>query len=120
VSQKNRAKSVATPTADPYRVLGIEREAAEAEIKRAYFQLVRQFPPEREPEKFQEIRAAYESLRDAGQRAEVSLFLLQPPLPLQKRRSPSYDLDVHPEDLLTLMIDAVASPMQVDFLKPPS
>ena len=43
---------------DPYRVLEIDRRASEAEIKRAYFQLVRQFPPEKAPEKFQEIRAA--------------------------------------------------------------
>ena len=119
MSQKRGIKS-AGPAVDPYRVLGVERQAAETEIKRAYFQLVRQFPPEREPEKFQEIRAAYESLRNAEQRAEVDLFLLQPPTPLPKRRSPSYDLSVHGEDLLTLMIDAVAPSLQADFGKLPT
>ena len=106
---------VAIVTADPYRALGIERAATEAEIKRAYFQLVRQFPPEREPEKFQEIRAAYELLRDPAQRAQIDLFLLQPPAPLPKRRAPSYDLAVHPLDLIALMTDAVAPPMSADF-----
>jgi curved DNA-binding protein CbpA len=100
---------------DPYQALGIERTAPEEEIKRAYFRLVRQFPPEREPEQFQRIRAAYELLRDPDQRAQVDLFLLQPPPPLPKRRAPSYDLDVHPHDLIALMVDAATPPMEEDF-----
>jgi curved DNA-binding protein CbpA len=100
---------------DPYRMLGIERSATEAEIKRAYFQLVRQFPPEKAPEKFQEIRAAYEKLRTAESKAQVDLFLIQPPPEPPKRRRASYDLDVHREDLLTLALEMVATPMQQDF-----
>ena len=115
------ANSDPTPQAatDPYRVLGVERTATEAEIKRAYFQLVRQFPPERAPEQFQAIRAAYDLLRDPAQRAWIDLFLLQPPPPLPKRRAPSYDLTVHPEDLLTLMVDATAPAMTSDFMSIP-
>jgi curved DNA-binding protein CbpA len=100
---------------DPYRVLGIDRRASDAEIKRAYFQLVRQFPPEQAPEKFQEIRAAYEQLRTPESKAQVDLFLIQPPPAAPKRRRASYDLSVHPEDLLTLTLEMVATPMQQDF-----
>ena len=118
MSSRTSAKRITQVVIDPYRVLGIDRQASEAEIKRAYFQLVRQFPPEREPEKFQEIRAAYEALRDPQNRATLDLFLIQPPMPLPKRRSPSYDLTVHPADLIALMVEATASSLQADFEKP--
>jgi curved DNA-binding protein CbpA len=103
------------PVGDPYGVLGLSRQASEADIKRAYFQLVRQFPPERQPEKFREIRTAYEQLRDPEQRARIDLFLLQPPSPLPKQRRPSYDLRVHVDDLLILAMELVRTPMQEDF-----
>lgn len=118
MSSETPARRITQVAVDPYRVLGIERQVPDAEIKRAYFQLVRQFPPEREPEKFQEIRAAYEALRDPQNRVTLDLFLIQPPAPLPKRRSPRYDLAVHLPDLITLMVDAVASSMQADFEKP--
>ena len=103
---------------DPYGVLGLDRQASEAKIKRAYFQLVRQFPPEREPEKFRDIRTAYEQLRDAESRARIALFLLQPPPALPNCRRPSYDLSVHADDLLTLAMELVRTPMQHDFREP--
>ena len=61
----------------PYQVLGITREASEAEIKRAYFSLVREHPPERDPEGFKRVRVAYEKLRTVNQRAETDLFLVE-------------------------------------------
>ena len=61
---------------NPYKVLGVERDASEAEIKQAYFALIRQSPPERDPEGFKRIRAAYEKLRAGGERAETDLFLI--------------------------------------------
>ena len=106
---------VSKPMRDPYNVLGLARQATEEDIKRAYFQLVRQFSPERAPEKFREIRTAYEQLRDPDSRARLGLFLLQPPPPLPKQRRPSYDLRVHVEDLLTLAMELVRTPMQDDF-----
>lgn len=109
---------VSQPVRDPYGVLGLDRQASEAEIKRAYFQLVRQFPPEREPEKFRDIRTAYEQLRDAESRAQIALFLLQPPPSLPNRRRPSYDLSVHTDDLLTLAMELVRTPMPHDFREP--
>jgi curved DNA-binding protein CbpA len=65
------------PADNPYKVLGVERTATEAEIKQAYFQLLREHPPERDPEGFKQIRAAYEKLRAGGERAETDLFLIE-------------------------------------------
>lgn len=100
---------------DPYRVLGLERRADEAAIKRAYFQMVRQYPPESASEKFQEVRAAYEQLRNPESRARADLFLLQEPPTLSARRRTGYDLAVHPEDLFTLALEMVATPLEEDF-----
>ena len=52
-----------------YEVLGIPNTAADAEIKRAYFGMVRKYQPDRFPEEFKEIRAAYETLMDGEKRA---------------------------------------------------
>ena len=47
-----------------YKILGLEPGATSQEIKRAYFSLVRKYSPESEPEKFREIREAYEQLQN--------------------------------------------------------
>ena len=57
-----------------YQVLGLEHDADEAAIRARYLELVRQFPPEREPQKFAEIRAAYDHLRDPLVSLEHRLF----------------------------------------------
>lgn len=51
-------------SADPFRVLGVTREAGESEIRARYLELVKMFPPERDPAKFREIREAYEAAKD--------------------------------------------------------
>jgi tetratricopeptide (TPR) repeat protein len=53
-----------------YETLGVAKTAEEAEIKRAYFGLVRKYQPDRFPMEFKEIRAAYETLMDEKKRAE--------------------------------------------------
>ncbi len=106
---------------DPYAVLGVARRADEAEIKRAYFRLVREYSPEREPEKFQQIRAAYEQLRSPEARARTDLFLLQPPPDaLPKRRRGKYDLDLHAEDVIDLALELALAQLAVheDFHEP--
>ena len=51
-------------SADPFTTLGVPREAGEAEIRARYLELVKQFPPERYPDKFREVRAAFEAAKD--------------------------------------------------------
>lgn len=63
-------------TESPYQILGVDRNASEAQIKAAYFAKVRQHPPERDPEGFKRIRAAYEQLRSGDERAKTDLFTL--------------------------------------------
>ena len=114
------SEGVAESMTDPYDILGLDRQADDTAIRRAYAGLVRQFPPEREPEAFRRIRAAYEQLRDPESRTRLSLFLLQPPPPLPPRRRVAYDLGVHVEDLLTLAMEQARRPMEQDFCEPES
>jgi curved DNA-binding protein CbpA len=60
---------------DPYARLGVERDASAEDVRRAYFRLVRQNPPEAHPEEFKRIRAAYETLRSPLRRAELALMV---------------------------------------------
>jgi curved DNA-binding protein CbpA len=60
--------------ADPYETLGISPQAGEKEIRDRYLALVREFPPDRDPERFASIRAAYEQLRDPAVRLRSLLF----------------------------------------------
>ncbi|MBU0703347.1 MAG: DnaJ domain-containing protein [Chloroflexi bacterium] len=61
---------------DYYKILGVNRDVSEKEIKRAYRRLARQFHPDVNPdneqaeEKFKEINEAYEVLSDADKRAK--------------------------------------------------
>ena len=59
---------------DPYTTLGLEYNAEESEIRERYLELVRRYPPEHEPAKAAEIRAAYDSLRDPVVRLQSQLF----------------------------------------------
>ncbi len=53
---------------DPYRTLDVSKDASDAEIKRAYRKLARQYHPDRNPgdaaaeERFKSIQSAYESI----------------------------------------------------------
>lgn len=58
------------PTGDFYSLLNVPRTADEREIKKAYFRLVRRFPPETHPEEFERLREAYEVLSNAPSRRE--------------------------------------------------
>jgi DnaJ-class molecular chaperone len=61
---------------DPYEVLGVSADATEEQIRQRYLALVREFPPEQEPKRFAEIRAAYDQLRDPVVSLERRLFNL--------------------------------------------
>jgi|GEM_PF-5883988 len=53
-----------------YQVLGVEKDADERTIKKAYFTLVRKYPPETHAEEFKRIREAYEVLSNATSRKD--------------------------------------------------
>ena len=61
---------------DPYKVLGLDRNASDSDIKKAYHRLVMQYHPDKNPgdkeaeEKFKEINEAYETLSDDKKRQE--------------------------------------------------
>jgi curved DNA-binding protein CbpA len=59
---------------DPYEILGLPRSADEGETRKRYLELVRQYPPDRDPSKFAEVRAAYEQLRDPVRRLEAQIL----------------------------------------------
>jgi curved DNA-binding protein CbpA len=89
---------------DPYRVLGLPKTANQAEIKRTYFALIRQYPPETEADNFKLIRAAYEKIKDAARRLETDVFLPQPPPAWQPdSASPPLDTAFHPADVLPVL-----------------
>ncbi|MEX2104417.1 MAG: molecular chaperone DnaJ [Bacilli bacterium] len=64
---------------DYYEVLGLSKDASEADIKKAYRTLARKYHPDvnKEPDaeqKFKEIKEAYDVLSDSGKRSQFDRF----------------------------------------------
>lgn len=59
---------------DPFAVLGVGETDDDATVKQRYLALVRAFPPDREPDRFQEIRQAYEAVGTLRGRLAVQLL----------------------------------------------
>jgi hypothetical protein len=49
---------------NPFEVLGVGRDVSDKELKKRYFQLLRQYPPETYPEEFNRVQHAYDELKD--------------------------------------------------------
>ena len=62
---------------DYYKALGVEKNASDSEIKRAYRKLAQQYHPDTgkgDEKKFKEVTEAYEVLSDKQKRAQYDQF----------------------------------------------
>lgn len=71
---------------DSYKILGLPVTATDSELRARYLELVREFPPEREPERFAKIRAAYDAVRDPVTRLTNRLLVKTQPQPFSEIR----------------------------------
>ena len=70
---KPRGRSRKPKLENYYKILGVRSNATQASIKQKYIAAVKSNPPETHPEEFQQIRRAYETLRDPQKRREYDL-----------------------------------------------
>ncbi len=59
---------------NPYDVLGIDASASDVEVRRRYLALVRCYSPEHEPDAFQKIQRAYDTVASESARLRFLLF----------------------------------------------
>lgn len=64
---------------NPFQVLGVPETAGDGEIKKAYLSKVREFPPDRAPQRFQAVRHAFEAIGTHRDRLRYRLFHAEPP-----------------------------------------
>jgi hypothetical protein len=64
------------PLRDPFAVLGVPRDADEATVRARYLALIKKYPPERDPDRFREICAAFEAAKDP---LSIARWLTQEP-----------------------------------------
>ncbi len=58
-----------------HQILEVKPDAPAEELRKAYLNLVRQHPPDRDPDKFRDIHAAYQMLNDPMAQATALLTL---------------------------------------------
>ena len=59
-----------------YEILQVEKNSDEKQIKKQYSMLIRQFHPEKYPEKYREIREAYDILKDPKSKENYDISIL--------------------------------------------
>lgn len=77
-----------------YKVLGLDPDSSPEEIKEAYAALSKQYHPEEEPEKFQEIHEAYVTLTRRKRRGSVeNVYQEEPQEEETPQTKPQFDFD---------------------------
>ena len=66
---------------DPYRLLGVAESADDDSIRAAYLAAIRACPPERDRQRFERVRAAFEAISSAPRRLAHALFDTSAPTP---------------------------------------
>ncbi|CAN5412391.1 hypothetical protein BH09GEM1_BH09GEM1_46090 [soil metagenome] len=64
---------------NPYFVLGVQRDADDQTIRRAYLDAIKRSPPDVDVARFQAASMAYEQIRDEASRHRHALFDRTPP-----------------------------------------
>ena len=64
---------------DPYRQLGVPETADDDTIRAAYLAAIRACPPERDRQRFEQVRAAFEAISSEPRRHAHALFDTQLP-----------------------------------------
>ncbi|MFK5969997.1 MAG: J domain-containing protein [Candidatus Marithrix sp.] len=58
----------------PFDILEVTENTTDEKVKKAYLQKICQYPPEHNPEQFQIIRTAFETIKTQSQRVKYQLF----------------------------------------------
>ena len=59
---------------DPYEILNLNPNCDDAQVRRAYLDKIKEFPPEQFPEQFRIISEAYELVKEQKNRLEFSFL----------------------------------------------
>ena len=104
---------------NPYDILGIDKDASTADVKKAYFNLIKQHTPEKHGEEFKEIRSAYEQLKDTKKRLETDMFIFSDPYkefvieePAEKRE---YEAKIDLNIVINTMLESFSDLIRTDF-----
>lgn len=73
-SHSKRRKSKTSKEENLYKILGTRSNIGQGRIKEKYLGKLREFPPETHPEEFEEIRRAYETLKDVNKRKQYDIL----------------------------------------------
>ena len=57
-----------------YFILGLDLDVTDEEIRKRYLELIKQYTPEKDPNRFQEITSAYEQIKTPRARIRGKLF----------------------------------------------
>ena len=68
---------------NPQTIIGVTPDATPEEIRAAYLNKIKEYPPEAFPAEFERIRDAYAMLSDARYRSRLMLQSINPEAPLE-------------------------------------